>query len=225
MKKATKKLLTLALATLFVGAGISSAAMFNGNANVAQAAIADMTKVDAAIACTMPLEEGKVKKMESWGYYDSDADGVGDVWAFSRTADTTGAAEIRFSTPGTDTTPSSASRTYAPISVESISVDYCIIGGGTEVAESSGTPYLLQILGALEGTGSANQYYYHDPKVVADGEWHTLSIDLTTAFTGGSNESLPMSISSFDDINEIVCCWNFKTSSDFVGEILFKNLL
>ncbi|MBQ8394186.1 MAG: hypothetical protein IJX49_01260, partial [Clostridia bacterium] len=226
MKKNSKKLLTLALVALFVGAGagVGAVATYNGtDARVAMAAIADMTKVTTAIDCAMPLEEGKVKQITDWGYYDSDADGVGDVWAFKGDGTATAQPEIRFSTPGTDTTPANSSRVYKPMAVNSISVEYNITNSGTALAESSTTKYLLQILGALEGTGSANQYYYHIPEIIDDGEWHTLTIDLNSAFTGGSNENLPMNISSFDDINELVCCWNLKLGQDFNGEVMLRN--
>ena len=128
MKKATKKILTLALSTLFVGAGIGGtiAAYDAYNATVASAAIADMTQVDTAIDCAMPLEAGKIKNISSWGYYDSNADGVGDVWAFKGNGTASAQPEIRFSTPGTDTTPSSASRVYKPMKVNKITVEYNI---------------------------------------------------------------------------------------------------
>ena len=194
----------------------------NGNLK-AKAAIADMTQVEEAIDCAMPLEAGKVKKIKAWGYYDSDEDGIGDVWAFQGDGTANGQPEIRFSTPGTDTTPSDTSRVYAPKAYDSISVEYNITNSGTGLAESSTTSYLLQILGATAGTGSPNQYYYHVPDITADGEWHTLTIDLNSAFSGGSNENLPMNVSTFDDINEIVCCWNFKIAQDFNGEVMFRN--
>ena len=191
------------------------------NSFKAKAAIADMTKVDTAIDCAMPLEEGKVKNITSWGYYDSDGDGVGDVWAFAGDGTATAQPEIRFSTPGTNTVVSSASRVYCPISVNSISFDYNITNTGTELAESSTTSYLLQILGALEGTGSLNAYYYHIPEIVADGEWHTLTITLDTPFDG-SKEGLATA-TTFADISDIVCCVNFKIGVDFNGEVLIKN--
>ena len=223
MKKATKKILTLALSTLFVGAGIGGtiAAYDVYNATVASAAIADMTKVDTAIDCAMPLEEGKVKNISSWGYYDSNADGVGDVWAFKGDGNATAQPEIRFSTPGTDTTPGSSSRVYKPMTVNKITVEYNITNSGTALAESSTTPYLLQILGANEGVGSTNAYYYHIPEIIADGEWHTLTIDLNSAF-GGGKDGLPTA-TTFNDIKDIVCCWNFKIGQDFNGEVMFRN--
>ena len=228
MKKITKKFAVLALSTaLMATAGAAVGAYsYTYDAITASAAFIDgMTKVDtaAAPASAMPLEEGKVKNAAAWGYYDNNGDGKGDVWYFELN-NPGSAPEMRFSTPGTNTEPTSASRVYKPITVNSISVDYKITKtAGTELAESSTTSYLLQILGAKEGTGTANQYYYHVPDIKDDGEWHTLTIDLNSAFTGGSNENLPMNISSFDDINDLVCCWNFKTSKDFVGEVMFKN--
>ena len=225
MKKQTKHLLALVLSTMFVGAGAGSVVAYNATNEpvVASAAIADMVKVDTAISCVMPLEEGKVKNLTSWGYYDSNGDGAADVWAFSGNGTATAQPEIRFSTPGTDTTPGSSSRVYAPKAFTSISVEYNITNSGTELAESSTTQYLLQILGATEGTGSPNQYYYHIPEIIADGAWHTLTIDLSSEFSGGSNESLPMNVTSFDDINDIVCCWNFKMGKDFNGEVMLRN--
>ena len=223
MKKATKKLLTLALSTLFVGAGIGGtiAAYDTYNATVASAAIADMTQVDTAIDCAMPLEEKKVKNISSWGYYDSDADGVGDVWAFKGDGTAGGQPEIRFSTPGTNTSNDSAERIYKPMTVNKITVEYNITNSGTEKAELSETPYMLQILGATEGTGSTNCYYNHFPEIIADGQWHTLTIDLNSVFSGGK-EGLPTA-ATFDDINELVCCFNFKIGKDFNGEAMFRN--
>ena len=133
----------------------------NGNLK-AKAAIADMTQVEAAIDCAMPLEAGKVKNIVSWGYYDSNADGVGDVWAFQGDGTSSKEPEIRFSTPGTDTVVSSASRVYAPKAYDSISVEYNITNSGTALAESSDSSYMLQILGALEGTGTANPLWYEN---------------------------------------------------------------
>ena len=222
MKKATKKLLTLALSTLFVGAGLGgSIAAYNAyTATVASADTTGLTKLETPIACAMPLEEGKVKNITDWGYY---TDGTENIWYFSGNGTATAQPEIRFSTPGTDTTPGSSDRVYKPMTVNSISVDYKITNTGTQLAESSTTKYLLQILGATEGTGSANCYYYHIPNIIDDGQWHTLTIDLTSEFTGGK-EGMPTA-TTFDDINEIVCCWNFKMGADFNGEVMFKDFV
>ena len=187
----------------------------------AKASLGDMTKVETAIDCTMPLEEGKVKNLTSWGYYDSDADGVADVWGFAGDGTATAQPEIRFSTPGTNTVNSSANRIYCPISVTRFTIEYNITNSGSELAESSTTKYMLQVLGATAGVGSVNAYYYHIPEIIDDGNWHTLTVTLDSVFTGGK-EGLPTA-ETFADINDIVCCFNFKMGKDFNGEVLFRN--
>ncbi|MBR2622834.1 MAG: hypothetical protein IKD15_01260, partial [Clostridia bacterium] len=62
MKKTTKKLLTLALSTLFVGAGVGSVAVWN-NDNAKFLASAAGTDGSVAFDSYLKLEEAKVKNI------------------------------------------------------------------------------------------------------------------------------------------------------------------
>ena len=71
MKKTTKKLLTLALSTLFIGAGIGSAAVWHNNAKLLASA-ADPNG-NEAFDSYLKLEEAKIKKITEWSYVQENA--------------------------------------------------------------------------------------------------------------------------------------------------------
>lgn len=229
MKKITKKLAVIALSAAFaVSAGAAVGAFtYNRAAITASAAFTDgMTKVDTAPERLLALEKGTVKNITFAGYYDSDADGAADLWSFTGDGSATKDGNISFNTEGTDTTASRATkRTYDPKPIDKISFDYKITNSGTANVTDTESKYAVQILAAVEkGKNIKNFTYTHIPEIVDDGEWHTLTIELTTAFSGdGTAKELP-NASTFNDIADNVCAFLFKTGADFNGEIAFKNL-
>ena len=80
--------------------------------------------IDRTPECALFLEEAKIKNMSDWGYYSIATDF--DVWYFR--GDNKGGEksnpEIRFITEGTQT--KTKPYTYAPMTVDSFSFDYCI---------------------------------------------------------------------------------------------------
>ena len=89
MKKTSKKLLTLALSMLFVGAGVGSVAALNN---------ADAQLLASAETITLTWEEAKVKNIDTYSYVES-----GAYWHFEDDGTHEGNPEFRFVTEGTNT--------------------------------------------------------------------------------------------------------------------------
>ena len=189
MKKTTKKLLTFALATLFVAAGIGSVATINVSnasvtANAASLSYTDKAQLEIPRDGALVVVDSKIKEIQTWGYYNVDSE---NVWYFSGDG-SGGNAEIRFSTIESE---DPANKVYTAVPVKSFSFDYKIANDSTAtVKDAASASYIVQEL-AADGT-----YPIMMPTIVADGQWHTLTIDLTTALV----DSTGTATGTFDDV-------------------------
>ncbi len=122
------------------------------------------------------LEVGKTKKTTYHGIYNVD----GKVaYYFSNEAES-GAAEVRFSTEGTNTVLSSGSRIYAVDSrVTKISFSYKVKNTSvTSVPDIENTKYYLQIFGP-GSPDKYNGYGWTAMDYTSDDNWQTMSLTLS----------------------------------------------
>ena len=214
MKKSTKKLLSCALIALFMGASVGTAVAVSNSAPAVVASAASLsyeskTQLDAAPASDVTLEEAKIKNMTTWGYYNVDGE---DVWYFSGDGTASGNPEFRFITDGTQT--QTKPYTFAPVAVDGFSFKYKLANDDEKEVKDmagQGINYIVQIL-ASDGT-----YPIFQPEIVADGVWHTVSFDLTTACSwNGENVTM-------DSVNELFSGFIIKMGG-LNGELMIADV-
>ena len=158
--------------------------------------------------CALFLEEEKIKNMDDWGYYEV----VGrDCWYFA--AEGVGGQgknpEIRFITEGTQT--KTKPYTYAPVTVTSFSFEYCIENSSTEyVDDQFGEQYIVQIL-CSDGSYPIVPVY-----VIADGAWHTITIEGDTQIQSSDNPT-------YFHLQDLFSGFLFKMGG-LDGELLISNI-
>jgi len=214
-----RKIVKSVLATLCIGACMGAYAL--GGGITAKAVYLDYlyyeTKVelDAPPACYLHLEEEKIKNMTDWGYYNIDGD---DVWYFYGDGSMSGNPEVRFVTEGTDTTVEvNGSYTFAPVEAEEITFSYRIANDGERGVDDIVTlDYIVQIL-ASDGSypivnGSDVMDY-----VIADGNWHTITIDQYTPITNGAG-------TTYGDVAHLFSGFIFKMGG-LEGEVTIADIV
>ena len=211
-----KKLFICALATLFVGAGIGGVSSLAANA-ATTLTYTEKTQLATPPASQLSLEEAKNKGMTGYGYYNVDGE---DVWYFTSDGTKPGGKdpEIRFVTPGTDTTVKvNGSYTFAPKTVDGFSFSYRL-ANDTEagVADLPASNYIVQVL------ASDGSYPIFTPSIVADGQWHTVNIDLTTPCTWAKAAEDDTEV-NFDDVNELFSGFIFK-AGNLNGELMIADI-
>ena len=212
MKKNTKKLLTCAMLALVMGAGVGAAVAYSNPAPAVVASAASSSyasETQEAPASDLTLEEAKIKNISSWDYISVEGK---DVWYFSGDGTASGNPEIRFVTDGTQT--KTKPYTFAPVAIDGFSFSYKLTNSAEkEVADmkDSGVNYIVQIL------ASDGSYPIFTPEIVADGEWHTVSFDLTTPCTWNSADA------TMDDVNELFSGFIVKAGG-LNGELMIADV-
>ena len=132
---------------------------------------------------TIALEEAKIKNMHEWGYYNTEGK---DVWYFYGDGTAAKNPEIRFVTPGTNTTTKVDGKyTYAPKTIEGFSFKYKLTNTDEKgVADLPSSNYIVQML------ASDGKYPIFTPEIIADGEWHTVTITADSVCTNGAAGTL-----------------------------------
>ena len=168
------------------------------------------TKLNAAPASPIALEEAKVKNMTNMAdkdyYYNVDGK---DCWYFYGDGTATGNPEIRFVTEGTQT--QSNPYTFAPVDVEQFSFEYRLVNDEPKTVADWAVDYILQVL-ASDGT-----YPIMTPKITADGEWHTITVDANTVIYNHDPDW------NYRDISHLFSGFIFKMGG-LDGELMIKNI-
>lgn len=118
--------------------------------------------------------------------------------------------EIRFITDGTQT----VTKPYTLITktAESFSFDYRIVNDGAAgVVDAGALDYIVQIL------AGDRTYPIINPNVVADGEWHTITIDSDTPLYSSTYAS------KYGQIDDLFCGFLFKMGG-LDGEFMIRNI-
>ena len=211
MKSKLSRIMTVLLFTVCLIASSCIAISAAAGDKVTSSNFGEMTTLEQAPASFLHLEEGKIKNMTGWGYYNV---GGEDVWYFHGDGTATANPEIRFVTEGTDTTKKvNGSYTFAPVEIKGFSFSYKIVNSASgKLADLTDATknYIVQTL-ASDGT-----YPIHVPNIVADGEWYTISIDLSSSMTSSKS-------AIFDDVNHLFSGFIFKIGA-LNGELMIKNI-
>lgn len=203
-----KKMMTSLVATLCVGVAVGALASEPMTASAAYLPY-EIVAIDSAPACVLTLEEAKIKNMSDWKYCRVDDEY--DAWYFADVGDGTDQKnpEIRFIADGVQTV--TKPYTLIPMDVGSFSFEYCMANDDPRgVLDISTQDYIVQIL-ASDGT-----YPIIIPKIEADGDWHTITIDSTTKL-------YPNDGSTFAKYEEMFCGFLFKMGN-LDGGFMIKNI-
>lgn len=172
----------------------------------------DREKLQNPPACFLSLEEGKVKNMTDWEYCRVDDEY--DAWYFygdgSATDDNN--PEVRFVADGVQTIEKPY--TLTPITVSEFSFEYCIENTAPAgVVDIPQQDYIVQILGA------DTLYPIIIVDINADGDWHTITVDSSTAFyrTSGGNAT------TYGEYQDNFCGFIFKMGG-LDGEFMIRNI-
>ena len=210
-----KKLFICALATLFVGASIGGVSSLAANA-ATTLTYTEKTQLETPPASQLPLEDDKIKNITDWGYYNVDSE---DVWYFSGDGTASGNPEIRFVTPGTDTSvknPETGLYYFQPKTVDGFSFTYKIVNEDEKVVSDKDVNYIVQ---AIASDGS---YPIFSPEIISDGEWHTLDFDLKSVCTW-ANSTIDPANATFDEANELFSGFIFKMGG-LKGEFMISDV-
>ncbi len=206
-----KKLITSVLTALCVGVAVGAMATDSVTANAVKL-VFDRESLENPPACVLSLEEAKIKNMTDWDYCR--VDGEYDAWYFYGDGSAKGDnnPEIRFVADGVQTV--TKPYTLTPIEVGSFSFEYCIVNDAPAgVVDLPKQNYIVQILGA------DTRYPVILAEIEADGDWHTITVDSSTAFYGATGGDA----TTYGDYQDKFCGFLFKMGG-LDGEFMIRNI-